>query len=177
MSGQRGSLLDLSPAPCDPHAACTRERHCGALACPAVQASLLLNPARRDARDEGHAACTPERNCAAMACPAVQATARRAAARAGSWSPLAWDGAGWSLGGRPLPSGATVDLQEVSGAFDEYGSYHRALQAGTPVQFYLLEERPDRPLLRLLVGGHKFAACYEPWMRFRWPQGPQGGGR
>ena len=99
------------------------------------------------------------------------------AGRAGSWSSLAWDGAGWSLGGRPLPCGATVELQEVSGTFDEYGSYHRALQAGTPVQFYLPEERRDRPLLRRLVGGHKFSACYEPWMRFRWPQGPQGGGR
>ena len=139
MSGQRGSLLDLSPAPCDPHAACTRER-----------------------------------NCAAMACPAVQATARRAAARAGSWSPLAWDGAGWSLGGRPLPCGATVELQEVSGHYDEFGSYHRALQAGIPVQFFTPDECPDRPLLRRLVGGHKFAACFEPWMRFRWQEG---GGR
>ena len=106
-----------------------------------------------------------------MACPAVQATARRAAAQLGSWSPLAWDGAGWSLGGRPLPSGATVELQEVSGTFDEYGSYHRALQAGIPVQFFTPDECPDRPLLRRLVGGHKFAACYEPWMRFRWEGG------
>lgn len=41
----------------------------------------------------------------------------------------------------------------------------------TVAEFFTPEERPDRPLLRLLVGGHKFSAYYEPWMRFRWPQG------
>jgi hypothetical protein len=105
---------------------------------------------------------------------------RREATMAPAWSPVerrivSGDFRDY-LDGRPIETGAWLELQAVEPRDDEDGTYDARIAAGVIVRYEIahVPPSPDNPWGRVVeltgaLGGHLVQLEAMPWHRFRWP--------
>lgn len=126
-----------------------------------------------------HDDCSVHEPCTAKkpsVCPLEHIRVKRAADKRGGWSQLVVKrevgGLRHYLDGKPVHCGMGLVLQHTEDRSDDYGDYSVPLQKGSSVRYEASQDGKEiEATLYIYVGGAEFVSPFQPWMRFRWPEG------